>query len=572
MALQLLARWTETVFDAVGDRNPQLLREWQGRLRTQNVVLTLVGAIAAQALVLLKGFGSLPSPANNSISSRYCLPAATEPSLDFPTCQLGDNGQFLMDWPLVFAEVFRDLSVVLVWGLIVIGVYLLAADISKESRRGTLTFLRMSPQSSRRILLGKLLGVPVLLYLACGVMLPLHFALGWLATYPPGLLLGFYGLLGAIAFCLYAAVLWLSLLTPGQGIQAALSSILAAVLLGAGQLGYGSGTTTDWPKLFNPLQALNLWKVESWGDRTTWLLGDYSSLSGLGWFLLPIGKSAALYLAFASVHALLLGAWFWVALERKFQTPSRAPLGKAQSYGLTLCLSLLMAGFALQSSQSLQWWSYSISMLICAVILMFLLLPSRQAVLDWARYRHQQPRGQRGLLQELWSHDDSPMVLALGCNLAIMAGVFLGGIQVAKASNGNVLTEARGTMLLLLGWLFAAAFMLLCATVVQRMALRDRPHERWLTFGVAVGLLLGWPLVLQLVASLDAYPSPWQELWLITAFAQTVSWEMGFGEVGRAIAGHLILLTGTNTLLAKHIQHLGQSEWKALVASSPRKP
>ena len=48
--------------------------------------------------------------------------------------------------------------------LLVMGTYLLIADLSREERRGTLNFIRMSPESAKNILLGKLLGVPILVY------------------------------------------------------------------------------------------------------------------------------------------------------------------------------------------------------------------------------------------------------------------------------------------------------------------------------------------------------------------------------------------------------------------------
>ncbi|WP_426549040.1 hypothetical protein [Dapis sp. BLCC M126] len=54
------------------------------------------------------------------------------------------------------------------------GVYMLVEDIAEEKRLGTLNFIRLSPQSSQKILLGKLLGVPILIYLAVAISLPLY--------------------------------------------------------------------------------------------------------------------------------------------------------------------------------------------------------------------------------------------------------------------------------------------------------------------------------------------------------------------------------------------------------------
>jgi ABC-type Na+ efflux pump permease subunit len=66
------------------------------------------------------------------------------------------------------------LSVIGIFALIVIGTYLLISDLAHEERRGTLNFIRLSPQSPENILVGKLLGVPILLYLVAVLAVPLH--------------------------------------------------------------------------------------------------------------------------------------------------------------------------------------------------------------------------------------------------------------------------------------------------------------------------------------------------------------------------------------------------------------
>jgi ABC-type transport system involved in cytochrome c biogenesis permease component len=63
-------------------------------------------------------------------------------------------------------------------GLLVAGVYALASNFKQEKKRGTLNFLRLSPQKARSIIVGKLLGVPVLVYLGvlCAVPLQMYAA------------------------------------------------------------------------------------------------------------------------------------------------------------------------------------------------------------------------------------------------------------------------------------------------------------------------------------------------------------------------------------------------------------
>ena len=47
-------------------------------------------------------------------------------------------------------------------------------DITKEEKRGTLAFVRLSPASAQSVLVGKFLGVPILVYWAIALAIPLH--------------------------------------------------------------------------------------------------------------------------------------------------------------------------------------------------------------------------------------------------------------------------------------------------------------------------------------------------------------------------------------------------------------
>ncbi len=578
----MFTKIAESGLDRIGGWNPQLMREWQGRLRWRNVLLTLLISFAVQILLVVQYLVKLPQNDYRSSGMQYCLEQIQTSEAKLMTCKLGADGYPLINWPFVWADVFRDVSLVLVWVLLIGGMYLLVADLSKEMRRGTLNFLRMSPQPSRQILLGKLMGVPVLLYLGLAAMLPLHLSMGLMATYPLMLLLAFYGLLGAIAFCFYTAALWFGLLTPGlQGFQPWLIAGTGLGLLAVGFSGYRDGSSLDWARLFEPIQLLSYWEVKGPGIQMTWPFHhgfDQQGFRYLGWFLQPIGAHSGTYLLFALANALILGAWFWVVLERRFETPGRTPLGKVQSYGLTLCLSLIVMGFNVQSAPTEvdQWkgqsfsdflWSYPISMLICAIVLMFLLLPSQQAVLDWSRYRHQytaasnQSRQHRHrLLRDLLSHDASPGGLAVAVNLGVMTGVLLLGIAVTPWYS-----PTAGAAELLLRWGFCAAFLLSCALVIQWISLSNVIHWRWLAFGSVATLVLGWPIVLSMLGA-SLYDGPSRYLWLVTAFPQSLP-HAAWSGIGLAIAAHLTILTTLITILTRRVQGLGQSEWKALTAA-----
>ena len=55
--------------------------------------------------------------------------------------------------------------------------YSLISDLNRERKSGTFDFIKLSPQSGRSIFIGKLIGVPSLVYLAILSFVPLHLGL-----------------------------------------------------------------------------------------------------------------------------------------------------------------------------------------------------------------------------------------------------------------------------------------------------------------------------------------------------------------------------------------------------------
>ncbi|MGD1895910.1 MAG: ABC transporter permease subunit [Phormidesmis sp.] len=564
MSPKLLTYFSETLFDRVGHFNPQLLREWQGRLRWRNVILTGLFSLLVQGAVVFQRLTQLPT--GKYSNSRYCLRLVDSNQY----CELGPGKMPLIDWTFVWADVFRDLSFVLVWTLIVAGVYLLAADLSKESRRGTINFLRMSPLSRREILVGKLLGVPILLYLGIGLLLPLHLLTGLGSTYPLTAILGFYSLLGALTFCFYAAGLWFALLGTGlQGLQTWLISGLSFGLLTLGLNITHTRSSADWFHLFNPLQVLTAWLVKGTDGRTLFPFdqgpgnGLFRSLS---WLYLPVGDRVSWFLLFALANALVLGLWFWTVLERKFQMPTNTLLSKRQSYGLTLYLSVIILGFEMQyipEKTQLQptgyiseyFWGYPISMMIWSLLLMFLLLPSKQSLLDWTRYRHQTSRS----VADLFHHDGSPSAFAFVTNMAIIGGVLLLGVGAQGLIVGTMHPPS-----IFWTWLCCAAALIICSLVVQWISLSNFLHWRWLAIGAVAAVIAGWPILLAM-GEIDTYSESHRFLWLTTAFPQAAINEVQILEMCLAIAVQLTIIAGLSWCLNRRCQVLGQSEWKALL-------
>jgi ABC-type transport system involved in multi-copper enzyme maturation permease subunit len=83
---------------------------------------------------------------------------------------------------------------------------MLVTDIGNEAEKGTLNFLRLSPRSSANILIGKLLGVPILSYLTILLLLPLHLLSAVLSITPLSFLLSTYFALGLWSGLLLAVV------------------------------------------------------------------------------------------------------------------------------------------------------------------------------------------------------------------------------------------------------------------------------------------------------------------------------------------------------------------------------
>ncbi len=104
------------------------------------------------------------------LSSQYC-----------PIDQL--NMQ--MWWRDHWQYIFSTLTIVFIFTLLVAGTYLLIDNLAKEERRGTLNFIRLSPQPATSVLIGKMLGVPILVYLFIIAALPFHLFAGGVPISPP---------------------------------------------------------------------------------------------------------------------------------------------------------------------------------------------------------------------------------------------------------------------------------------------------------------------------------------------------------------------------------------------------
>ncbi len=544
--------------DWLGEWNPQLFRELKGRLKPRNILITVAVSLLGQLLMLMSFVSQLPNPTrDNPIYSRYCIMGEIR---DYPggSCLRNSFGGFEIKWQLWWQDVFIWLSAIAIVALLVVGVYMLISDLSKEEQRGTLNFLRLTPQSSQSILIGKMLGVPILLYMVGFLALPLHVVAGLSGQIPFSMILGFYTILGVSCLFFYSAALLFGLFgTWLNGFQAWLGSgavLMFLWLTTAMSLNNGSiysHTPFDWLTLFSPsilLTYLTETNGKGMASLTVWNLPVGASVwSMLGWMLLNYG---------------LWTYWAWQGLKRCFHKPSATLLSKQQSYWLTACFEVVILGFAL----NLQYDSpkglfenfqlllvFNLQLFLC---LMAMLSPHRQAMQDWARYRHQKRSSRKGgVISDLIWGEKSPALVAVVLNVAIASSILLPWIVLWPASQYKI--PALWALLLNM------SLVIVYAAVAQLMLLMKMPKRApWAA--ATVGLMIVLPPLIFGLLSLE--PSKHAGVWLFSAFPWAAVEYTSPLSVFLAIIGQSLATGLLSIQLTRQLQKAGESSTKALLS------
>ncbi|MCT7959049.1 hypothetical protein [Laspinema palackyanum] len=406
----------------LGESNPQLVRELKGRLTRRSVGIVLFLSAISQCLIV------------GIHSQKNCLGWSEEIVGGY--CQQYET---VIQWEFAFNSLSFMLPLLLFAG----GVYLLSSDLVKEKRRGTLNFLRLSPRTSQNILLGKLLGVPVLLYLGLGLAIPLHLSCAIAAGVPLGWLFGFYAVIAASATFLYTASLLNALFVAEVQYQAIVSSALA------GWLGFS-------------VVSFILYYL-SWDDSNfNWF--------EFKWFFWTY-QERNYHLVFSWLFISLLGGiyWIWQGLNRQFNNPNGTLLSKAQSYGLSASVQIWMLGLFYPWISPISIEENLMPMMLIVSILtgiMFLLIipaisPQRPTLVEWARYAHKERR--QGLKHPsskwqdwIWG-EKSPSVVAIAINLGMVAAIWIPWILLWQGSFEATLKAGVGLVMTLnLIWIYSA--------------------------------------------------------------------------------------------------------------------
>lgn len=612
------------LMDRVGDWNPQLLREVKGRWNVRNVAIALVGSLLGYLFAFLHGVSRLNRVLAGheyySIQEPFCLVrdrvmgaqaqfnqlqgqyrelqsqfklysggqefdavklrevkaqidvvktqlAELQPIMNHHQCPK-DQIDMALWWQHLYGQMFVWIGVTAFFILLVVGTYMLISNLSGEERQGTLNFLRFSPQSAGSILLGKLLGVPILLYFAAGLMLPLHLWLGLSANMPLAEIVSFWVVLVAGCGFFYSAALLFAFVCPWLGgFQAWLGSGIVFSFLCIANTKEINFTSGDWLNLFSPSVVLPYLFNRFDSGRYSSLPFGHNNVQYLEWFHLPVGKAGITLALFAILNYALWTGWIWQGLNRRFYDANTTVLSKRQSYWLVACFEVVILGLTAQNSPPDFYSSGSDTVTCIALFHLFLfvgliaiLSPQRQTLQDWARYRRAGSSKSKGfwqskLVEDLLVGSKSPAVGAIGMNLAIATTPVL--VLTILSPNLGI-----NRIHVLLGVAFCVTLTMICATIVQLMLMLKTPKRSLWSAGT-VAAIFGLPPFIMTITGLNGSTAP--EVWLFSTFP----WAgIEYSTTTTALMGLLFefsVLALLNIQLTRRLQQAGKSEIKALI-------
>ena len=563
------------LIDKIGDWNPQFFRELKGRLKAFPVIIAIVTSLATQIVIFLyqlREFPDLESKENINILDKYCnLP---NPQADRYSSWMScppDQINMQLWWQDHWEYMFLSLSMIFIFTLLVAGTYLIINDLSQEERKGTLNFIRLSPQSEVSIFTGKMLGVPVLIYLAALAAIPFHILTGVSGNIPFGNILFFYLTLGASCIFFYSYALLFGIFGGSvfSGFKPWLGSGLVFLFLWMSAVAFGNNNYhnyTAFATLFSPTNITyylfpNLFNYGTPG------------LQKLEFFNFAIGKSFIGVIAIHLLNYALWTYWAWQGLKRCFRNPNATIVSKQQSYLIFACFEVILIGFFSSqdyTSEYRSYWSqfyeamgalYAWNLFII-VPLFALMLTHRQAIQDWARFRFHKDQNstenvsKKSLLSELISGEKSPAILAFAINLSIAVSAVI--ILFFKANIDSLYSTENVSKLLSVLLVFVSLIMIY-ATVAQIMLMLKNSKRTLWAAGTTSALII---LPIIVFGVLNIYPST--IFWLFTVGFWFTAEKSTYTTILAAFVCQVIILSLLNWYLIKQVKFAGESATKAL--------
>lgn len=557
----VIRKWQGAIA-SIGDQNPQLFREIKGRLKPKNIVIVSLASIVGQILLYLYFHNLLPS-VQNRYSNRYCTVTPSDYYSSMGECQEDLLGNIMTFKELWWLDLFSTMSILGIFILLVVGSYMLIADISKENSRNTLNFIRLTPQSAMTILGGKMLGVPILVYLFGVLAIPLHLLAGLKANIPFPLIISFYLVLGASCLFFYSGSLLFSLVADGLGgFQAWLGSLaiffFCLTTMGFSLEAYNwSFTSLDWLALFYPGAFLAyLVKATFLSPNTIGYL-SLEGLNNLNWYGNFWWGSSFAGLILMVANYGIWTFWLWQGIKRRFHNPHNGAFSKYHSYLITACFIVFNLGFTLQES-SVSSSDFKDKLIIFLVInFSYLLLislaltPQRQTLLDWSRFRHENSEHHH-LIKDLLLGEKSPAIGAIALNILLI------NLYVAPAI--IIFSWGEDRIQILTGLMLGGMMMIIYATLYQLLLLL-KTRKRNLIASSSVTALIFAPLVSVIITGGYHVPS----VWLFSAFPTLAVKNFSLFPLMASFLTQVIIIIGFNYQLKRVLNKAGESEIKALL-------
>ena len=294
-----------------------------------------------------------------------------------PLCLPNSDGGFKVNWRQLYGDALPFVRGLFLTIMGLGGTAAILRNWLQEVKLGTLDFIRLSPEPGRRILLGKILGAPILFYVGALAWIPFHLYLAFNSDTLPldGFAADMFGLaalstvfVGALAACVWENTVMVVVL------------MLTPMVCGAWLLGLAAFPT----EVFR---------------------------SGVRWYGVELTENIPVALAVGAGGAIAATVMLWQSACRRFENPQTPPLRRIQAYQIMAGFNGIALGFGFPlSSESLKnpypadlWGTVGFFWMVVQIFTLWATLPQRQTLLDWARYRHIQDRPKhRGMAWGQW--------------------------------------------------------------------------------------------------------------------------------------------------------------------------
>ncbi|MEH2378547.1 MAG: ABC transporter permease subunit [Nostoc sp.] len=588
------------LIDKIGDWNPQLFRELKGRLKFFNVAIAVATSLLLQLVVFLYQLREFPDD-RYSLTGTYCHLRQVYEQKQNQVLQQSDQSRIVdfndffsknfcpqneidlqLWWRDHWEYIFLTFSVIFVFTLLVAGSYLLINDLAKEETRGTLNFIRLSPQSETSILTGKLLGVPSLIYLFILLAVPLHLWAGLSANIAFSYILSYYAILAASCIFFYSAALLLALFSRSvNGFQSLLGLLSSGVvslflfitMVLASSDSNSLNNSTAWFRLFNP------WDTTNYLFPNLFHISNGSSVKNWQFFYLPFWTSVVNVVGFHLLNLGLCSYGILQVIKRCFRNPQSSIISKKQSYLLVAFSQLMMWGFTLQLGINNERWDegFGGNLVFLAVYNLALILsliavlsPHRQDVQDWARYRHQGVSSHKNLWQDLIWGEKSPALVAIAINLIIVTIPWLVWISFTSVFDANDrqtwLSHDIDRFKVLLAIALSISIIMIYATIAQLILLLKTPkRSSWAIRTIGAAILLP-PMILGFISISSQVSTVMSTVWLFSTCPWAGIEGSGTTTIFMAFLAELTVLVWLNFQLTKRVRLAGESATKALLA------